>query len=82
MAKQNTGDALVTMVRTVEDNFQALLMCRAMENCGGVPFSVVMERPVGLPRTHDNPGLWHVFGRVPQDAYDRVDDAFVVLLGK
>ena len=36
---------MMTMVRQVEDDFFALLMCNAMESCGGRPSSVVFVPP-------------------------------------
>ena len=61
-----------SMVRRVQDDFQALLMCDAMTECGVEPFSVV----------RDPSGRWYVFARVdrpPQDfaaTCDRVDAAY------
>ena len=66
-----------TMVRAVEDDFRALLMCNAMEAVGGRPFSVVYvpahTTETGLPMW----ARWHVFGQVPnEDAILAVDEAF------
>jgi hypothetical protein len=60
-----------TMVRRVYDDFEALMMCNAMENCGGRVHSVVLD-----PNQHYGPKHWHVFGVVEEDRVDAVDEQY------
>lgn len=68
--------ALKTMVRRVKDDFEALMMCNAFEECDGVPVSVVFELSPGGIRH------WHVFGRVDESRFADADGAFETLMAR
>lgn len=69
-----------TMVRRVQDDFYALLMCNAIESAGGRPFAVVFvpeHAPHGPSFPHLRIGAaWHVFGQVEESRIDEVDREF------
>ncbi len=72
MSAPDTTALMKTMVRNVDDDFAALMMCNAMEEAGGRPFSVAVDSKTGR---------WCVFGQVVVGTYDAVDDAFHRLMG-
>lgn len=70
-----------TMVRQADNDFEALLMCNAMEMAGGEPFSVVAVAAYKTARYphYDMPAKWHVFGRVDESRINEVDDHYDAL---
>jgi hypothetical protein len=73
---------LKTMVRQVSSDLHALLMCNAMEEVGGQPFSVVYvpaHKTAHYPH-FDMPSKWHVFGRLEEGKFNAADEAFDRLL--
>lgn len=71
---------MTTMVRSVRDDFHALLLCHAIESVGGRPFAVVFvpeHAPHGPSLPHLRIGAaWHVFGQVEESRIHDVDLEF------
>lgn len=58
---EKDSTAVVPMVRHASDDMYALYLCEAMVECGGRPFSVVID---------PNPAL------VPVGSFDAIDEAY------
>lgn len=76
---------MITVVRQADNDFEAFLLCQAIEDAGGVPFSVVYV-PAHKTAHHphfDMAAKWHVFGRLPiEEKIAVVDDLWHAALGR